>query len=53
MPPTAVCLAQLGAFGQVEAALQAPRDLRPVSPAVADTGDTLWLTVPLDLEYPL
>jgi hypothetical protein len=53
MPPTAVCLAQLGACGQVDAALQAPRDLRPVSPAVADTGDALWLTAPLDLEYPL
>ena len=53
MPPTAVCLAQLGAFGQVDAALQAPRDLRPVSPGVADAGDALWLTVPPDLEYPL
>jgi 8-oxo-dGTP pyrophosphatase MutT (NUDIX family) len=53
MPPTAVCLAQVGACGQVDAALQARRDLRPVIPAVADTGDALWLTAPLDLEYPL
>jgi hypothetical protein len=37
----------------VDAALQARRDLRPVIPAVADTGDALWLTAPLDLEYPL
>ncbi|MGI8448561.1 MAG: NUDIX hydrolase, partial [Streptosporangiaceae bacterium] len=53
MPPTAVCLAQVGVCGQVDAALQARPDLRPVIPAVADTGDALWLTAPLDLEYPL
>ena len=53
MPPTAVCLAQVGACGQVDAALLAPRDLRPVIPWVVEDGDTLWLTTPLDLEYPL
>ncbi len=53
MPPTAVCLAQVGACGQVDAALQARPDLQPVIPVVADTGDALWLTAPLDLEYPL
>ena len=53
MPPTAVCLAQVGACAQVEAALRAPRDLRPVIPGVVQDSDALWLTVPLDLEYPL
>jgi hypothetical protein len=53
MPPTAVCLAQVGAYEQLDAALQARPDLRPVRPAVADTGDALWLTAPLDLEFPL
>ena len=53
MPPTAVCLAQVGAYAQLEEALQARPDLRPVRPAVADTGDALWLTAPLDLEFPL
>lgn len=53
MPPTAVCLAQVGACGQVDAAMLAPRDLRPVIPWVVEDGDTLWLTAPLDLEYPL
>lgn len=53
MPPTAVCLAELGACGQVDAALRAPRDLRPVIPGVVEAGDDLWLTAPRDLEYPL
>ena len=53
MPPTAVCLAQVGACGQVDAALRAPRDLRPVMPGVVEDGDALWLTVPPDMEYPL
>ena len=44
MPPTAVCLAELGACGQVDSALRADRDLRPVSPGVVEAGDTLWLT---------
>ncbi len=53
MPPTAVCLAQVGACGQVGAALRAARDLRPVMPGVVEDGDALWLTLPPDLEYPL
>jgi 8-oxo-dGTP pyrophosphatase MutT (NUDIX family) len=53
MPPTAACLAQLGAFDHVDAALRAAPDLRPVMPSVVDTGDTVWLTGPPDLEYPL
>jgi 8-oxo-dGTP pyrophosphatase MutT (NUDIX family) len=53
MPPTAVCLADVGACGQVEAALQAVRDLRPVMPQVVEAGDDLWLTVPRDVGYPL
>jgi 8-oxo-dGTP pyrophosphatase MutT (NUDIX family) len=53
MPPTAVCLAELGACGQVDAALRATRDLRPVRPQVVEAGDTLWLTLDLDVEYPL
>ena len=53
MPPTAVCLAELGACGQVDSALRADRDLRPVSPRVVEAGDTLWLTAPPGLEYPL
>jgi hypothetical protein len=48
-----VCLAEVGACGQVDAALRAPRDLRPVTPEVVEAGDTLWLTADLDLEYPL
>jgi 8-oxo-dGTP pyrophosphatase MutT (NUDIX family) len=53
MPPTAVCLAQVGACGGVDAALRTPRDLRPVIPGVVEQGKALWLTVPPDLEYPL
>jgi 8-oxo-dGTP pyrophosphatase MutT (NUDIX family) len=53
MPPTAVCLAEVGACGQVDAALGAARDLRPVIPEVVEAGDDLWLTAPRDLEYPL
>jgi 8-oxo-dGTP pyrophosphatase MutT (NUDIX family) len=53
MPPTAVCLAEVGACGQVDAALRATRHLRPVVPEVVEDGDALWLTAPLDLEYPL
>ncbi len=53
MPPTAVCLAELGACGQVDSALRADRDLRPVSPGVVEAGDALWLTAPPGLEYPL
>jgi hypothetical protein len=53
MPPTAVCLAEVGACGQVDAALRAPRDLRPVTPVVVEAGEVLWLTAPLELEYPL
>ncbi len=53
MPPTAVCLAEVGACGQVDAALQASRHLRPVTPVVVEAGDDLWLTAALDLEYPL
>jgi 8-oxo-dGTP pyrophosphatase MutT (NUDIX family) len=53
MPPTAVCLAEVGACGEVDAALRAPRDLRPVTPEVVEAGDTLWLTADLGLEYPL
>ncbi len=53
MPPTAVCLAEVGACGQVETALRAPRDLRPVTPAVVETDDALWLTADLNVKYPL
>ena len=53
MPPTAVCLADVAACGQVEAALRAARDLRPVIPEVVEAGDALWLTGPQDLDYPL
>ena len=53
MPPTAVCLADVGACGQVGAALRAARDLRPVIPEVVEAGDALWLTAPRDLDYPL
>ncbi len=53
MPPTAVCLADVGACGQVDAALQAVRDLRPVMPQVVEAGDDLWLTAPRDVGYPL
>jgi hypothetical protein len=37
----------------VETALRVPRDLRPVTPAVVETDDALWLTAELNLEYPL
>ncbi len=53
MPPTAVCLAEVGACGQVETALGALRDLQPVTPAVVETDDALWLTADLNVEYPL
>jgi 8-oxo-dGTP pyrophosphatase MutT (NUDIX family) len=53
MPPTAVCLAEVGGCGQVETALRALRELRPVTPAVVETDDALWLTAELDVEYPL
>jgi 8-oxo-dGTP pyrophosphatase MutT (NUDIX family) len=53
MPPTAVCLAEMGACRQVETALRASRDLRPVTPAVVETDDALWLTADLNVEYPL
>jgi 8-oxo-dGTP pyrophosphatase MutT (NUDIX family) len=53
MPPTAVCLAEVGACGQVEAALGAERDPRPVIPVAVETDDALWLTAELNVEYPL
>ena len=53
MPPTAVCLAEVGAYGQVEAALRAIRDLHPVTPEIVEAEDTLWLTADLGVEYPL
>ena len=52
-PPTAVCLAQLAASGGLAAALAAPRDLSPVTPAVAASGGEFWLILPPGLEYPL
>jgi hypothetical protein len=53
MPPTAVCLAEVGAYSQVDAALRATRDLRPVTPEIVEAEDSLWLTADLDVEYPL
>jgi hypothetical protein len=53
MPPTAVCLAEVGAYSQVDAALLATRDLRPVTPEIVEAEDSLWLTADLDVEYPL
>jgi len=52
-PPTAVCLAQLAASGGLAAALAAPRDLTPVTPAVAASGGEFWLILPPGVEYPL
>jgi 8-oxo-dGTP pyrophosphatase MutT (NUDIX family) len=53
MPPTAVCLAEVGAYSQVDAALRATRDLRPVTPEIVEAEDSLWLTADLKVEYPL
>jgi 8-oxo-dGTP pyrophosphatase MutT (NUDIX family) len=53
LPPTAACLAGLGGYPDVTAALGAEHSMRPVIPAVVQVDGTFWLTVPEDVGYPL
>ena len=46
LPPTAVTLAELRAYGHVAAVLAAKRSMAPVMPEVTLDGSTLCLTVP-------
>lgn len=54
MPPTAVMLAELAGFADVDAAISSRRQIRPVQPevTVADDG-TAWVALPAGLQYPL
>jgi 8-oxo-dGTP pyrophosphatase MutT (NUDIX family) len=52
-PPTAVCLADLAACGEVAAALQATPDLSPVAPQVVAADGEFWLVLPANVDYPL
>ena len=54
MPPTAVVLADLARFDEVDAALEAPRTIAPVLPKllVDDDGAVLFL-LPGDVGYPV
>jgi 8-oxo-dGTP pyrophosphatase MutT (NUDIX family) len=52
MPPTAVTLAQLRACTGLSQALTA-HPVTPLMPEVTVDGDSVWLTLPEGLEYPL
>ncbi|HEV2375715.1 MAG TPA: NUDIX hydrolase [Streptosporangiaceae bacterium] len=53
LPPTAVCLADLQACGDVATALNTPRTVSPLQPDVVVEGGEAWLTLPAEVDYPL
>jgi 8-oxo-dGTP pyrophosphatase MutT (NUDIX family) len=53
MPPTAVTLAELARFADVQAVVTAERTIRLVLPEVTVTDGVTWLTLPPGTEYPL
>jgi 8-oxo-dGTP pyrophosphatase MutT (NUDIX family) len=53
LPPTAVTLAELAAFGSVEEVLAQRRTIRPLLPTVTAADGRAWLILPDGVEYPL
>jgi 8-oxo-dGTP pyrophosphatase MutT (NUDIX family) len=53
LPPTAVMLAQLGGYTDVDAVLGAQPVIAPLMPTVAVEDDGTWLIMPDGTEYPL
>ena len=51
--PTAMTLAELAEYPDVEAVLAAPRNIQPLLPEVVVAEDATWLKVPGEREYPL
>jgi 8-oxo-dGTP pyrophosphatase MutT (NUDIX family) len=51
--PTAMTLAELAEYPDVEAVLAAPRNIQPLLPEVVVAEDAAWLKVPGEREYPL
>jgi 8-oxo-dGTP pyrophosphatase MutT (NUDIX family) len=51
--PTAMTLAELAEYPDVEAVLAAPRSIQPLLPEVVVAEDATWLKVPGEREYPL
>jgi 8-oxo-dGTP pyrophosphatase MutT (NUDIX family) len=53
LPPTAVTLAELAAYQDVEAVLGARRMITPLLPKVVVEDERAWLAMPDRIEYPL
>jgi 8-oxo-dGTP pyrophosphatase MutT (NUDIX family) len=53
LPPTAVTLAELGAWPGVAEALAAPRRITTRMPEISVTAGAVWLALPEGLEYPI
>jgi 8-oxo-dGTP pyrophosphatase MutT (NUDIX family) len=51
--PTAMTLAELAEYPELEAVLAAPRNIQPLLPEVVVAEDATWLRVPGEREYPL
>ena len=53
LPPTAVTLAELAAYQDVEAILGERRMITPLLPKVVVEDERAWLAMPHPIEYPL
>jgi len=51
--PTAMTLAELAEYPEIEDVLAAPRNIQPLLPEVVVAEDATWLKVPGEREYPL
>ena len=51
--PTAMTLAELAEYPDIESVLAAPRNIQPLLPEVVVAEDATWLKVPGEREYPL
>ena len=53
LPPTAVTLAELGAYQDLDGILAARRVIAPLLPKVVLQDERAWLALPQTVEYPL